>query len=287
MMEVMKLIDTHAHVNFKKFNEDADQVILSALNNQTGMVLVGSDYRTSKRALDLANKYEKGVYAAIGLHPVHLEDILEKSDDGREVVRVRSEEFNRDSYEKLAEFEKTVAIGEIGLDYYHLKLSPDLEKAKKKQKEVFAKQLSLARDFDLPAIIHCRVAHDDLLSTVKQFRDDYKEKIPLNKPWGVIHCFSGDENLAWEYFRLGFYISFTGLITFSQQWDSLIRKMPLDKFMIETDCPFMTPEPFRGKRNEPILVSYVAERIAAIRGLEFEKVAEISTDNALRFFNIQ
>jgi len=283
----MKLIDTHAHVNFKKFNEDADQVILSALNNQTGMVLVGSDYRTSKRALDLANKYEKGVYAAIGLHPVHLEDILEKSDDGREVVRVRSEEFNRDSYEKLAEFEKTVAIGEIGLDYYHLKLSPDLEKAKKKQKEVFAKQLSLARDFDLPAIIHCRVAHDDLLSTVKQFRDDYKEKIPLNKPWGVIHCFSGDENLAWEYFRLGFYISFTGLITFSQQWDSLIRKMPLDKFMIETDCPFMTPEPFRGKRNEPILVSYVAERIAAIRGLEFEKVAEISTDNALRFFNIQ
>jgi TatD DNase family protein len=282
----MKLIDTHAHVNFKKFSEDADQVILNALNNDTGMVIVGSDYKTSKRALDLANKYERGVYAAVGLHPVHLEDIVEEGADGREVVRVRAEEFNYDNYEKLAEFEKVVAIGEIGLDYYHLKLSPDLENSKKKQKEVLVRQLLLARSFDLPAIIHCRVAHDDLLSTLKKFKEDYKEKIPSDKPWGVIHCFSGDENLAWEYFRLGFMISFTGIITFSQQWDSLIRKMPLDKFMIETDCPFMTPEPYRGKRNEPVLVAYVADRIAAIRGVEPDRIAEISTENAKRFFGI-
>ncbi|MDD5528106.1 MAG: TatD family hydrolase [Patescibacteria group bacterium] len=282
----MKLIDTHAHVNFKKFSADADQVILNALNNETGMVIVGADYKTSKRALDLANKYEKGVYAAVGLHPVHLEDITEAGEDGREVVRVRAEEFNYDNYEKLAEFEKAVAIGEIGLDYYHLKLSADLENSKKKQKEVFVKQLLLARSFDLPALVHCRVAHDDLLATLKKFKEDYKEKIPLDKPWGVIHCFSGDENLAWEYFKLGFYISFTGIITFSQQWDDLLRKMPLDKFMVETDCPFMTPEPYRGTRNEPVLVAYVAERIAAIRGVEPERIAEISTENARRFFGI-
>ncbi|HTW96880.1 MAG TPA: TatD family hydrolase [Candidatus Methylomirabilis sp.] len=282
----MKYIDTHAHVNFKKFSDDADQVILNSLNNQTGMVVVGSDYKTSKRALDLANKYERGVYAAVGLHPIHLEDIIEEDEEGRKIIRVRAEEFNYDNYEKLAEFEKTVAIGEIGLDYHHLKLSPELENSKKKQKEVFIKQLLLARDFDLPAIVHCRVAHDDLLSTLKKFKEDYKELIPADKPWGVIHCFSGDENLAWEYFRLGFFISFTGIITFSRQWDNLIRKMPLDKFMIETDCPFMTPEPYRGTRNEPILVAYVAERIAAIRGSEPDRIAEISTENAKKFFNI-
>jgi TatD DNase family protein len=283
----MKLIDTHSHVNFKKFSDDADQVILNSLNNETGMIVVGADYKTSKRALDLANKYEKGVYAAVGLHPVHLEDIVEQGEGGREVVRVRAEEFNYDNYEKLAEFEKTVAIGEIGLDYYHLKLSPDLENSKKKQREVLVKQLLLARSFDLPAIVHCRVAHDDLLATLKKFKEDHKEKIPLDKPWGVIHCFSGDENLAWEYFKLGFLISFTGIITFSQQWDSLIRKMPADKFMVETDCPFMTPEPYRGRRNEPVLVAYVAERIAAIRGVEPDRIAEISTENAKKFFKIK
>lgn len=282
----MKLIDTHAHVNFKKFNADAEEVILNSLNNDTGLILVGTDYKTSKRALDLANKYERGVYAAVGLHPTHLEDVTEEGEDGREVTRVRAEEFNYESYEKLASFEKVVAIGEIGLDYYHLKLNADLENAKKKQKEVLIRQLILARHLDLPAIIHCRVAHDDLLSALKGFREEYRGLIPAGKEWGVVHCFSGDENLAWQYFQLGLLISFTGVITFSQQWDSLIRKMPSDKFMIETDCPFMTPEPYRGHRNEPALVAYVAERIAAIRGVEPDRIAELSTANAMRFFRI-
>jgi TatD DNase family protein len=282
----MRFIDTHAHVNFKKFSSDAEEVILNSLNNDTGMILVGADYKTSKRALDLANKYENGIYAAVGLHPIHLEDITEEGKDGREVVRVRAEQFNYDNYEKLASFEKVVAIGEIGLDYHHLKLNSDLEKAKSRQKEVLIKQLSLARSLDLPAIVHCRVAHDDLLKTLKEFREDNKEQIPSGKEWGVIHCFSGDENLAWQYFQLGFLISFTGIITFSSQWDDLIRKMPMDKFMIETDCPFMTPEPYRGHRNEPALVAYVAERIAAIRNVEIEKIAEISSANACRLFKI-
>jgi TatD DNase family protein len=282
----MKLIDTHAHVNFKKFSDDAEGVILNALNNDIGMVLVGTDYKTSKRAIDLANKYERGVYAAVGLHPVHLEDIVEEGEDGQEKIRIRAEEFSYDNYEKLARLEKVVAIGEIGLDHYHLKLNKNLEQAKKKQREIFVEQLLLARNLNLPALIHCRVAHDDLMATLKKFKEDYKELIPEDRPWGVIHCFSGDENLAWEYFKLGLMISFTGLITFSKQWDDLIRKMPLDRFMVETDCPFMAPEPFRGHRNEPALVAYVAEKIAEIRGMEIDKIAEISTENAKKFFGL-
>lgn len=110
--------------------------------------------------------------------------------------------------------------------------------------------------------------------------------IPVGRPWGVMHCFSGDEDLAWKYFSLGLIISFTGLITFSKRWDDLIRKMPPEKFMIETDCPYMTPEPYRGKRNEPLLVKYVAGRIGEIRNISSERVGEITTKNAKEFFNI-
>jgi TatD DNase family protein len=283
----MNLIDTHAHVNFKAFSQDAEEVILNSLNNETGMILVGTDQKTSRRALDLANKYERGVWAAVGLHPIHLENEIEISENGREVVRRRAEEFNYDNYEKLASFEKVVAIGEIGLDYHHLKLNENLPAAKKKQREIFEKQLLLARRLSLPAIIHCRVAHDDLLAALKDFKEDNKDLIRPGEEWGVLHCFSGDENLAWQYFSMGLLISFTGLITFSRQWDALIRKMPLDKFMVETDCPYMTPEPFRGKRNEPPLVFYVAQRIAEIRGVPAEKIAEASLENAKRFFKIK
>ncbi|MCD4694153.1 TatD family hydrolase [bacterium] len=281
----MKFIDTHAHVNFNNFRDDADEVIRRSLTGNTDMILVGSELRTSKRALEYANKYEKGVYAAVGLHPMHLEKIkVEEEKDAN--FTTQAEEFNYDNYEKLAKSEKVVAIGEIGLDYSYIKISPEAENSRKKQRDVFIKQLLLARHLELPAIIHCRVAHIDLLQILKDFKEKYKDLIPKDEPWGVIHCFSGDEDLAWEYFNLGLLISFTGLITFSKQWDDLIRKMPSDKFMIETDCPFMTPEPFRGKRNEPILVKNVAERIAEIRKISLEKIAKVSTENAQNLFDI-
>jgi len=281
----MKFLDTHCHINFKNFQDDADQVIAKALRHDTGMVVVGAEYKTSKRALDYANKYERGVYAAVGLNRLNLEKI--SADEGEEGgFETRGEEFVYDNYEKLANFEKVVAIGEIGLDYYHIKLSSDVEKIKQKQKEVFIQQLLLARNLDIPAIIHCRIAHVDLLALLKEFKEKHKSIIPKDRPWAVVHCFSGDEDLAWEYFNLGLMISFTGLITFSKQWDTLIRKMPSDRFMIETDCPFMAPEPYRGKRNEPALVSYVAERIAEIRKTSVDKIADISTRNAEDFFDI-
>src|SRR3989339_671073 len=213
-------IDTHSHINFNNFKDDADKVIQNSLSEQTWMIVVGADYKTSKRALDYANKYEKGVYVAVGLHPMH-----------------------------------------IGHDAAHIKET---------QKKVFWEQLLLARRADLPVIVHCRQAHDDMIEILKEFKKEYRDLISVDKPWVVMHCFSGDEDLAWQYFSLGFIISFTGLITFSQQWDDLIRKLPSHKFMIETDCPFMTPEPHRGQKNEPIYVKYVAKRIAEIKNLSQE-----------------
>jgi len=281
-------IDTHAHINFAAFKDDADETIRRSLDNNTWMVLVGSELKTSNRALNYANKYERGVYAAVGLHPIRLQEgPVDNDEEGNSYnLMVRSEEFDYGSYEKLAKFEKVVAIGEIGLDYYHLDPKQDIPLAKQKQQAVFLQQLLLARDLDLPVIIHCRQAHDDLLTFLQDFKKEYSALIPTDRPWGVIHCFSGNEDLAWKYFSLGLLISFTGLITFSQQWDDLIRKIPLDKIMIETDSPYMTPEPYRGSRNEPLLVQYVANRIADIKSIKLEKVAEKTTATARNFFRI-
>jgi TatD DNase family protein len=281
-------IDTHAHVNFNAFKDDADEVVRRSLDNETWMILVGSEFKTSNRALNLANKYQRGVYAAIGLHPIHLQEgpVDSQEEDNSYSFTPRFEEFDYGSYEKLAKFEKVVAIGEIGLDYYHLNPTEDIAAAKKKQQEVFAQQLLLARSLDLPVILHCRQAHDDLLMILQDFKKEYGHLIPSGRPWGVVHCFSGDEDLAWKYFQLGLLISFTGLITFSKQWDDLIRKTPLETMMIETDTPYMTPEPYRGGRNEPVLVQYVANRIAEIKNIKLEKVAEVTTATARAFFRI-
>ncbi|MDI3496372.1 MAG: TatD DNase family protein [Patescibacteria group bacterium] len=283
------LIDTHAHINFADYKDDSDETIRRALDNDTWMILVGSELKTSNRALNYANKYERGVYAAVGLHPIYLQENLiatDLEDEDKSERNLKSEEFDYGSYEKLAKFEKVVAIGEIGLDYYHLDPAKNQNTLKKKQQEVFAAQIFLARNLDLPVIIHCRQAHDDLLEMLQDFKKEYGHLLPTNRPWGVVHCFSGNEDLAWKYFNLGLIISFTGLITFSRNWDDLIRKTPLDRMMIETDSPYMTPEPYRGQRNEPLLVQYVAQKIADIKGIKVEKVAEKTTETARNLFRI-
>ena len=277
--------DTHSHVNSEAFLHDADTVIKRALGEETGVVIIGTDYKSSKKALEQANKYQNSVWATVGLHPLSLQSYTEKI--GEEVKTIPAEKFNLDMDATLAKFPKTVAIGEIGLDYAWRDTDTDLENLKKEQKAVLVEQLKLARRFDLPVVIHCRQAHDDLVPLLQAFRQEYKESLPKDRPWGVIHCFSGDENLAWQYFNLGLIISFTGLITFSQRWDELIRKVPLEKIMIETDSPYMTPEPHRGKRNEPVLVKYVAQRIAEIRGITVERVGEVTTANAKLMFKLK
>ena len=295
--------DSHSHINFSEFKDDGDIVIRRSLDNNVQLMIVGTDYKSSNLALYYANRFEKGVYAAVGLHPNNLisqnkeKEGLDKESESKENLERSekyidykyekpAEEFNYDTYEKLASFEKVLAIGETGLDYYRIKTGKGSGAAKKLQQKVFLQHLQLSRNLDLPVIIHCRQAHDDVLEILKDFRKTYLDFIPTNRPWGVMHCFSGDEDLAWQYFSLGLIISFTGLISFSKQWDDLIRKIPIDKFMIETDSPYMAPEPYRGQRNEPLLVQYVAGKIAEIKNTSIEKIAIATSNTAKNIFQI-
>lgn len=282
----MKLIDTHCHINLPYFKDDIDETIHRALQAEIEMVVVGTDYKTSKRALEIANRYQNGVYVAVGLHPESLEDRLEQADGAK--AYFAAEEFTADIYQQLAKFPRVVAVGEIGLDYFRPPgAGENWEKIKARQRQVLWEQLEFALQLGLPAVMHCRQAHDDLLSLLTEFKNKYRRLLPADRLWGVLHCFSGDENLAWHYFNLGLAISFTGLVTFSKNWDSLLRKMPDDRLLLETDAPFMTPEPYRGKRNEPFLVTYVAKRIAEIRGVSAEKIAAITTANARKLFRLE
>lgn len=278
--------DTHCHVNMPFFKEDHDEVIRRALSNDVSMIIVGTDYKSSKKSIDIASRYQSGVYSAIGLHP---DSLIERPDKARGGTgTIPAEEFNNDIYLQLAKFHSVVAIGEIGLDYHQPELTiEELKKFKQIQKNTFNKQLLFALRLNLPVIIHCRQAHDDMLEVLNDFKKQYRTVISNDRPWGVLHCFSGNENIAWDYFNLGLMISFTGLITFSQQWDTLIRKMPEDRLLIETDAPFMTPEPYRGRRNEPVLVKYTANRIAEIRNWDLDRVAKSTTANAKKLFKLE
>jgi len=252
------LIDTHAHLNFAAFEKDVKKIIQRSVENDVWMINVGTQYNTSERAVEIADGYKKGVYAAIGLHPLHLEEQkLDKSEVGfLPKFKTRSEEFDYERYKKLAQSEKVIAVGEIGLDYYYKpKTKRKLEIFKQKQREALLNQLRLAQELDLPVIFHCRMAHDDLIQTIKQFNN-----LTMR---GTIHCFTGNWEQAEEYMNMGFYLGFNGII-FKLNLDEIIRKTPLDKILVETDCPYLTPSPMTG-RNEPLYVKYVAEKIAKIK----------------------
>jgi TatD DNase family protein len=244
------LFDTHAHLNFNTFKDDSFDVLQKSLDNDVWMINVGSQYGTSKRAVTMAEKYEKGAYAAVGLHPIYAE-----------------ETFDYEKYKELAQSKKVVAIGEIGLDYKQEYVS-----FKEKQKEVFLKQLDLAKELNLPVIIHCRMAHEDLIGILKP------------RLSGVMHCFTGDWAQAQQYLDMGLHLGFNGII-FKFDVDEVIEKVPLEKILIETDCPYLTPPPMTG-RNEPIFVRYVAEKIAKIKGLSYNEISRITTENAKKLFKI-
>lgn len=281
-------IDTHCHLNFKDFKDDYKDVAARALSNQIEMIVVGSEIKTSSRSVSLSKEFKQGVYSAIGLHPIHLQDVLIKNDNenGKYEFRSKKEEYREDDYLNLVKSggKKIVAIGEIGLDYYHIEGDSEkkVDEVKKLQQEVFYKQLELAQKVNLPVIIHCREAHDDLFTILKNFysRNSFK------KEWGVIHCFSGNLDQAKKYWDLGLLTSFTGLITFVKQWDSLIEQAPLEKIMIETDSPYLSPTPFRGQRNEPLYVKEVAKRIAEIKKMDISIVKKEIFNTSKKFFNI-
>lgn len=271
------LIDTHAHVNFNAYKDDADEVIRRSLDNVIWVINVGSQHGTSQRAVEIAEKYEQGIYAAIGLHPIHLETGLVKIKDDPEEIQFKTteENFDYNKYKALALSKKVVAVGEIGLDYYYKpKTKVKLEVFKNKQKEVFLKQLDLAKELNLPVIFHCRSAHDEMIAILEK-----QQGIR-----GVIHCFTGNWEQAQKYLEMGFYLGLNGII-FKLDLNEVIKNAPLDKILIETDCPYLTPKPLTG-RNEPLFVRYVAEKVANIKNLSYEEIENITTQNAKKLFDI-
>lgn len=244
------LIDSHAHLNFNVYKNEAQEVLQRSLDKDVWMVNVGSQYSTSRKAVEIAEKYPQGVYAAVGLHPIHAKD-----------------EFNYEKYKNLAKSEKVKAIGEIGLDY-----KSEYVSFKEKQKQAFLQQMKLAEELKLPVIFHCRMAHEDLIEIIN------------SNLQGVIHCFTGDLEQAKKYLDMGLYLGFNGII-FKLNLDEIIKKTPLDKILIETDCPYLTP-PQEQDRNEPIYVKHVAEKIAQLKGLTFEEISKMTTENAKQLFRI-
>jgi len=271
------LIDTHSHINFRDYKNDGDEVIKRALENDVWLINVGAEFGTSKRAVEYSQKYIGGVFAAVGLHPSHLQDQIIKERDIE--FECKAEKFDEQKYRELAQKPKVVAIGEIGLDYYRLEQSSNREAQILKQKEVFKKQIELAVELKLPMIIHCRNAHNDLLNILKT----KKLKAKFN---GVIHSFSGNYKQARQYREMGFKIAFNGIITFARDYDKVVLDTPLEDILLETDCPYLTPVPYRGKRNEPLYIIEVAKRVAEIKNLSLEQVAEQTTKTSREVFRI-
>lgn len=250
------LIDTHTHVNFKDFDNDFDAVIKRALDADTWMINVGTDIEMSQRAVELAHKYPEGAYAAVGVHP---------NDSAKET------DFQLIA--KMAEDEKVVGIGETGLDYFRTKEKED----QARQIDFLLKHIDIAKKVNKPVIIHCREAHKDAVQILKANAEGVS---------GVIHFFTGNLDDVKRYLDLDFYVSFAGVVTFAREYDDIIKWVPLDRILVETDAPFVSPVPERGKRNEPFNVKYTAQKLAEIKGVSFEDLALQTTKNARELFKI-
>ena len=252
------IFDTHVHMNDPAFDADRDQLIRSFPEHGVQLAMnVGCSLASSHDAIALAEAYPH-IYAAVGSHPDSADEVND------EVI---------EEYRKLCKLHpKVKAIGEIGLDYYYEDIPRDV------QKKAFMLQMELARELDLPVVVHERDAHDDGMTIIKQF--------PTVK--GVFHCYSGSAEMARQLVKLGWYIGFTGVLTFKNARKAVetAQSIPLERIVIETDCPFMSPEPFRGKRNDPTRIYRMAERLAELRGIDLEEAQAITFENGKRLYRI-
>lgn len=254
------LFDTHVHLNANHFEEDLDEVIERAkLADVSQMVVVGFNRETINKAIELVEQYDF-LYASVGWHPV-------------DAIHMKEADF--DWLEEVAKHPKVVALGEMGLDYYWDTSSPDV------QQEVFRKQIQLAKKLRLPIIIHNREATEDVVQILKEEKAE--------EVGGIMHCFSGSAEVAKECIQLNFYISLGGPVTFknAKKPKRVAKEIPLDRLLIETDCPYLAPHPHRGKRNEPAYVQLVAKQIAELKGISYEEVAEATTANAKKLFRLK
>lgn len=250
--------DTHAHLDDGRFDADRDEVVRRIKESDICLVVnVGADMDGSAASVALSRQYDF-IYAAVGVHPYDAQAMCE---DDIEALR------------EMAKNEKVVAIGEIGLDYHYD------EADKEKQKEWFLRQIKLAEELKLPYIVHDRDAHGDCLEVIRKsgyFR-------------GVMHCYSGSPEMAKELCELGFYISFAGPVTFKngKKAKEAAMAVPMERILIETDCPYLSPEPYRGERNDSAKVCYVAKTLAELKGIKEEELAKITCENGKRFFGIE
>jgi TatD DNase family protein len=260
------LIDVHSHVQLQAFSEDWKEVVDRSLAHDVRMIAVGTQFSTSRRAVEIAQlpAYRGKVFAAVGFHPTH----------------VGHQKWDIDQLRMLSQEPSVVAIGECGMDYYRVDVSGDaLEQLKESQKQVLREHWEVARERNLPVITHCREAYEDLLSLIRADGKDVR---------GVIHCFVGNWEIAQQFLELGYMISFTGIITFTddQALLDVVRKVPLERVLVETDAPFLAPVPQRGKRNEPRFVQHVAQRVAEIKGISVEEIERATVENAKNFFHL-
>lgn len=254
------LFDTHVHLNVEQFDEDVEEVIERAKKaGVEWMNVIGFDRPTIRRAIELADTYEF-IYATVGWHPVDAIDMTEE--DLRWI-------------EELASHPKVIALGEMGLDYHWDKSPADI------QKEVFRKQIRLAQKVNLPIVIHDREAHEDVVAVLQEEQAE--------KTGGIMHCFGGDAEMAAKCLDMNFYISFGGPVTFKNAKlpKEVAAGIPMDRILIETDCPFLAPHPYRGKRNEPSYVTLIADKIAELKGMEPEAFYARTTANARRLFRLE
>jgi TatD DNase family protein len=253
------LVDTHVHLNARQYKEDLDVVIQRAYEaGVSRMVVVGFDEETIRLAVEITEAYDH-IYATVGWHPV---DAIKYKDEHLQWI------------EELAKRPKVVALGEMGLDY-HWDTSP-----KEVQEEVFRKQIRLAKRIKLPIIIHNREATQDVIRILRE-----EEAAEVG---GIMHCYNGTAAELESCLKMGFYISLGGPVTFKNAHEvkEIAKIIPLERLLIETDAPYLAPHPYRGKRNEPAYIKLVAEEIARLRGMEFDMLAKVTTENALRFFKI-
>ena len=262
----MKFIDIHSHLQDKAYDSDRDEVIARMKEAGGSTIIVGTDRKMSEDAVALAEKHN--LWATVGQHPTDIPD----------------EEFEYDFYKKLAENPKVVGIGECGLDYF--RLDPTSRSfVVAKQKELFKKQIKLAIEVNKPLMVHCRPtvgtqdAYEDILKIISNF------KFQISNP-GNVHFFAGNWDTAQKFLKLGFVLSFTGVITFTHDYDEVIKNTPLEMIMVETDAPYVSPVPHRGKRNEPAYVVEIIRQISEIKGLTPEQVVEKTVGNAKRVFGL-
>ena len=280
----MSYFDSHCHLQFKAYDKDRDDVIARCLDRGMQLTIVGTQKDTSHKAVELAKTCRGQFYAAVGLHPIHLHSTY--VDESESNFKSREENFDYKYYKKLAQDESVIAIGETGFDFYHMPKDVPREEVEKKQKEVFLEHIKLAQELNKPLMIHCRDAYDSLFNAFKK-QDGIR---------GSVHCFCGTWEEAEKLLNLGLHIGFTGNITFppkksepekQKQLIEVVKRVPLDRLLIETDSPYLAPSRYRGEKCEPWMIEETAKKIAELKGVDVSIIKQTTSENGQKLFGIE